>query len=129
MKHEINIEIHTKTKDKLLTKTSLTGMTCTDPGMTVFEDYPLLAGTPDLDINCTCHGPGLVETKIPAILIAKTPNVDKYKYIEMCNDNIFLKMTIQYYNQIQEQLAATKGSYCDLFKGNLTVLVDCNQSY
>ena len=77
--------------------------------------------------------PGFGWNKCPATLIAKTPNVDTYKHIAMCNDNIVLKMTNPYYSQIQGQLAATKRSYCDLFvfsfKGNLTVCVDYNHSY
>ena len=93
MKHGINNEIHAKSKYKSLTKKFQKGMTYTDPGAAVFEDYTCLAVTPHLEINCACHGPGLVEIKCPAILIAKTANVDNYKHIEMCNDNIALKMT------------------------------------
>ena len=88
MKHGINTEIHAKTKYKSLTKKSHKVMTYTDPGMTVFEDYPFFAAKPDLEINCACHGPGLVEIKCLATLIAKTSNVDNYKHIEMCNGNI-----------------------------------------
>ena len=59
MKHGINTEIHAKIKYKSLNKNSYKGMTYTDykgmtyadPGMTVFEDYPFLAATPDLEIN------------------------------------------------------------------------------
>ena len=133
MKYEINTEKHAKTKYKSLTKNSHKSMTYTDPGMTVFEDYPCLAATPDLAINCACHSPSLVEIKCPVTLIAKNPNVDNYKHIEMCNGIIVLKMTRPYYSQIQEQPAATKRSYCDLFifsfMGNLTVLVDYKHSY
>ena len=68
-------------------------MTYTDPGVAVFEGYTFLAVKPDLEINCACHGPGVVEIKCPATLIAKTTNVDNYKHMEMCNDNIALKMT------------------------------------
>ena len=68
-------------------------MTYTDPGVAVFEGSTFLAVKPDLEINCACHGPGLVEIKCPATLIAKTTNVDNYKHMEMCNDNIALKMT------------------------------------
>ena len=133
MKHGINTEKYAKTKYKSLTKKSHKGMTYIDPGMTIFEDYPCLAATPDLAINCACHGPGLVEIKCPATLIAKNSNVDNYKHIEMCNDNTVLKMTRPFYSQIQGQLAATKRSYCDLFifsfMGNLTVRVDYKHSY
>ena len=129
MNHGINTEIHAKTKS--ITKKS--HMTYADPGMTVFEDYPFLAATSDLEIYCAYHDSDLVEIKCSATLIAKTPDVDNYKHIEICNDNIALKMTSPYYSQIQGQLTATKRSYCDLFtfsfKGNLTVRVDYNHSY
>ena len=133
MKHRIKTETHAKAKYKSLTKKSHKGMTYTDPGMIVFEDDPCLAVTLGLEINCACHGPGLVEMKCPATLIAKTPNVGNYKHIETCNDNIVLKMTSPYYSQIQGQLAVTKRSYCDLFiflcMSNLTVCVDYKHSY
>ena len=133
MNHGINTEIHAKTKYKSLTKKSHKGIAYADPGMTVFEDYPFLAATSDLEIYCAYHNPDLVEIKCSATLIAETPNVDNYKHIEICNDNIALKMTSPYYSQIQGELAATKRSYCDLFifsfKGNLTVCVDYNYSY
>ena len=77
IKHGINTDIHAKTKYKSLTKKSDKSMTHTDPGMTVFEDYTFPAATPDLEINCACHGLDLVEIKSPATLIAKTLNTLK----------------------------------------------------
>ena len=56
MKYGINSEIHAKTKYKPLTKNSHKGIT-----------YQIS--------KLTCHGPGLVEIKCPASLIAKTANV------------------------------------------------------
>ena len=107
-------------------------MTYTDPEMTVFEDQLFLAATPDLEINCTYNGPDLVEKRCSATVIADAPNVDDYQYIDMCNDNIVLKMTNPYYSEIQGQLAESKRSYCDLFissfKRNLTVLVNYNRN-
>ena len=47
-KHGIISEIHAKTKYKSLTKKYVKGMKYTDPGMTVFEDYPFPAATPEI---------------------------------------------------------------------------------
>ena len=46
-------------------------MTYNNPGMTVFEEYPYLSATSDMEINCNGHGAGLVEIKCPATLNGK----------------------------------------------------------
>ena len=63
MKHRINTEFYPKIKYK--------SMTCTYLRMTVFEGYSFLGSTPDLKINCACHGPGLVEIKCSQPLLHK----------------------------------------------------------
>ena len=55
MKHGINTEIHAKHKYKSLTRRFHKNMTYNDPGMTVFEEYPDLSATPDMEINCNCN--------------------------------------------------------------------------
>ena len=91
-------------------------MTYNDPGMTVFEEYPYLSVTPDIEINCNCHGAGLVEVKCPATLIGKILSIENYnKHIEKDGDKLKLKSTSPYYSQMQEQLAATGRLYCNFF--------------
>ena len=83
--------------------------------MTVFEEYPYLSATPDMEINCHCHGAGLVEIKCPATLISKIPSIENCsKHIENNCDKLKLKSTSPYYSQIQGQLGATGRLYCDL---------------
>ena len=53
MKHDINTEIHAKHKYKSLTRRFHKNMTYNDPGMTVFEEYPYLSATPDMEIMAT----------------------------------------------------------------------------
>ena len=84
-------------------------MTYNDPGMTVFEEYPYLSATPDMEINCNCHGADLVEIKCPATLFGKIPSIENYnkhiekdgdnynKHIEKDGDKLNLKSTIPYY--------------------------------
>ena len=91
-------------------------MTYNDPGMTVFEEYPYLSVIPDIEINCNCHGAGLVEVKCPATLIGKILSIENYnKHIEKDGDKLKLKSTSPYYSQMQGQLAATGRLYCNLF--------------
>ena len=98
MKHDINTEIHAKHKYKSLTRRFHKNMTYNDPGMTVFEEYPYLSATPDMEINCNCHGADLVEIKCPATLIGKIPSIENYsKHIEKDGDKLNLKSTIPYY--------------------------------
>ena len=109
-------------------------MTYNDPGMTVFEEYPYLSVTPDIEINCNCHGAGLVEVKCPATLIGKILSIENYnKHIEKDGDKLKLKSTSPYYSQIQGQLASTDRLCCDLFvfslQGNLTIRVKYNDLY
>ena len=78
MKHGINTEIHVKHKYKSLARRFHKYMTYSDPGITVFEEYPYVSATPDMEINCNCHGAGLVQTKCPANLIGKIPSIENY---------------------------------------------------
>ena len=116
MNHGINTEIHAKHKYKSLTRRFHKNMAYNDPGMAVFEEYPYLSATRDMEINCNCHGAGLVEIKCPATLIGKIPSIENYsKHIEKDGDKLKLKSTSPYYSQMQGQLAATGRLYCNLF--------------
>ena len=75
-------------------------MTYNDPGMTVFEEYPYLSATPNMESNCNCHGAGLVEIKCPATLTGKIPSIENYrKHIEKDDGKLKLKSTSPYYSQ------------------------------
>ena len=94
MKHGINTEIHAKHKYKSLTRRFHKNMTYNGPGMTVFEEYPYLSATPGMEINCNCHGAGLVEIKCPTTIIDKIPSIENYStHIEKDGDNLKLKTT------------------------------------
>ena len=134
MKHGINTEIIAKHKYKSLTRRVHKNMTYNDTGMTVLEGYHCLSATPDMEINCNCHGAGLVEIKCPATLIGTIPSIKNYsKHIEKDGDKLKLKSASPCYSQIQGELAATGRLYCDLFvfsfQGNLTIHVKYNDFY
>ena len=134
MKHSINKEIHVKHKYKSLTTRLDKNMIYNDPGITAFEEYLFLSATPDMEINCNCHGAGLVEIKCLSTLKGKIPSIENYsKHIEKDGNKLKLKSTSPYYSQIQGQLAATGRLYCGLlvfsFQGNLTTRVKYNDLY
>ena len=100
MKHGINTEMHAKHKYMSLTRRFHNNMTYNDPGMTVFEEYPYLSATPNMESNCNCHGAGLVEIKCPATLTGKIPSIENYrKHIEKDGGKLKLKSTSPYYSQ------------------------------
>ena len=104
-----------------------------DPGMTVFKSHPFISVSPDLEINCSCHGPGLVEIKCPATFIKKVPSAENYKHLEIINEQPYLKKASPYYFQIQGQLAVTGKQYCDFFvfsfKGHLNIQVKFDERF
>ena len=100
--------------------------------MTVFKSHPLISVSPDLETNCSCHGPGLVElVECPATVIANVPSAENYKHLEVINEQPYLKKTSPYYFQIQGQLAVTGRQYCYFFvfsfKGHLNIRVEFDE--
>ena len=58
-----------------------------------------ISPTPDMEINCNCHGADLVEIKCLATLIGKIPSIENYsKHIEKDGDKLKLKSTSPYYS-------------------------------
>ena len=63
MKHGISTEIHAKEKSKQLVKKSQKNVKVKKPRVTILQLYPFISVSPDFDVICFCHGPGLVEMK------------------------------------------------------------------
>ena len=117
MEHGTNSEPHAKQKLKLFFK----------------KTHPFIAVSPDLEINCTSHGPGLVEIKCPATIIGKEPSAENYKHLEIINEQPYLNKTSPYYFEIQGQLVVTGRQYCDFFvfsfRGHLNIRVEFNEQF
>ena len=99
-----------------------------------FEGCHYLAATPDMEINCNCHGAGLVERKCPATLIGKIRSIENYsQHIEKDGEKLKLKSTSPYYSEIEGKLAVSDRFYCDLFvvlfQGNLKIPVEYKDLY
>ena len=104
-----------------------------DPGMTVFTSHPFISISPDLEITCSYHGPGLVAIKCPATFIGKVPSAENYKHLEIINEQPYLKKASPYYFEIQGLLAVTGKQYCDFFvfsfKGHLNIRVKFDEQF
>ena len=104
-----------------------------DPGMTVMESHPFISVSPDLESQCQCHGPRLVEIKCPASIIGQVPPPQNYNHIEVVDDTSSLKRSSPYFSQVQGQMGTTNCLTCDFFaftfKWNITVKVDFETKY
>ena len=133
MKHGIASEVHAKLKYKSFAKKHHKNCTFQEPGMTISQQYPFISVTPDLQINCDCHGPGLIEIKCPASLIGQIPSVNNYHHLEEIDGKIVLKHSSEYYFQVQGQMAITGLLYCDFFvftlKGFLVTRVEFDEEF
>ena len=109
MKHGINSEPHAKQKFKQFFKKTRQNPEVSDPGMTLFKSHLFISVSPDLEINCSCHGPGLVEIKRPATIIGKVPSAENNKHLETINEQPSLKK---------------KAHITSKFKGNLQLQAD-----
>ena len=61
MEHGINSEPHAKQIFKQFFKKIHQNPEVSNLGTTMFKSHPFISISPDLEINCSCHGPGLVE--------------------------------------------------------------------
>ena len=133
MKHGINTEIHAKEKYKQLVKKSHKNVKVKEPGMMVLQPYPFISVSLDVEVICSCHGPGFVEIKCPASLIGKVPSIENYHDLELSDGQIKLKRNSEYYFHIQGQMAVTQRMYCDFFifsfAGSATVRLDFDEKF
>ena len=86
-----------------------------DPGMTVMESYPFITASTDLEVQCQCYGPRLVEIKCPASIIGQIPYPENYDHIEVVDDTLSLKRSSPYFSQVQGQMGITNCLTCDFF--------------
>ena len=132
MKHGVNTELYAKAKYKTLFKKSHLKSSFKDPGMAVMECHPFISASPDLEAQCQCHGPRLVEIKCPASIIGQVPSPQNYDHIEVVDNTLSLKRSSPYFNQVQGQMGInclTCDFFVFTFKGNITVKVDFETKY
>ena len=103
MKHGINTEVHAKAKYKTLFKKSHLKSSFKDPGMTIMESHPFISASPDLEDQCQCHCPRLVEIKSLASIIGQVPSPQNYDHIEVVDDTLSLKRSNPYFSQFWDK--------------------------
>ena len=85
---------------------------CKESGLNVMNEYPYIGASPDMVIDCKCHGKGLVEIKCPYSICEQAPSTSNYNHI---NSDGHLKKTSPYYTQVQGQMGVIGVKYCDFF--------------
>ena len=118
IRHGLSCESHAKVKYTNIMKKHHQKFTSKDPGMTIMQSDPYISATPDLEINCQCHGEGLVEIKCPpSVPFGETPNNNNYKHLSLnkVTKKVELDKRSEYYYQIQGQLGVTGRKYTDFF--------------
>ncbi len=78
--------------------------TASDTGLMIHET-PYIGASPDLLVECACHGKGIVEIKCPQLFDKIT--AENYDHLIECDGKLKLKHTSPYFYQIQHQLGVT----------------------
>lgn len=85
-----------------------------ESGLFISKEHPFLAATPNMLVQCTCYGAGVVEVKCPwkvkdghlSDLLA-----DPNSCVRECDGALELKTSRRYYYQVQAQMSVCKASY------------------
>ena len=120
MKHGRAQEVHAKRFYTRLTRRNHRRFHATDSGLVVDQNVPFVAASPDLCVECSCHGKGLCEIKCPHSICDSVPSDTNLSYLVKQNDKITLKTSSEYYYQIQCQMSVCKLQYCDFFCVHIT---------
>ncbi|KAM7310280.1 hypothetical protein ISCGN_007193 [Ixodes scapularis] len=98
------------------------GVTFRRPGLIIAQGRPSLAATPDLLVDCSCCGKGVVEVKCPYKLRnapLKSVAKDKGSCITLTDDgDLALKEAHPYYYQVQLQMFVCDVEYADFVLWN-----------
>ena len=93
-------------------------------GLTVSEEYPFLAASPDALLSCDCCGTGVVEIKCPFKYKSSLTGAINDK--SFCLDeNMMLKKSHKYYSQVQLEMHVCKVSFCDFFVWTESEVAKC----
>ena len=102
MKHGINTDVHAKAKYDFIQEEPFE-VFIQRSIMTVMESHPFISASPDLEAQCQCHGPRLVEIKCPASIIGQVPSPQNYDHIEVVDDTLSLKRSNPYFSQFWDK--------------------------
>ena len=81
-------------------------------GQFIHETKQFLGASPDLLVECSCCGKGILEVKC-SFCIANDISTDlNLDYLVKINDEVTLKRKHSYYTQVQGQFGVTKREWC-----------------
>ena len=115
MKHGIAMESRAAKQYETLMKSKHTKFRTRKSGLILSSTHPYLAASPDICVNCQCHGSGLCEIKCPYSTRHLPPSYSHLRYLEDSNGQSRLSQKSAYYFQVQAQMAVTGVQYCDFF--------------
>ena len=115
MKHGRTQEAHAKLFYKKLLSKRHKCFSTQETGLLVMEQCPYIGATPDLLVQCECHGEGLCEIKCPYTTRDQIPSSSSISYLSSTNNGDQLKTNHEYYFQIQGQMGVSGRRYCDFF--------------
>ena len=100
----------------VLVKPQHENLTFRECGLFVHLENAYLGASPDLLVDCSCCGAGLLEIKCPYSIAYENPSHANLNYLQLKDDGTTtLKQNHAYFAQIQGQLAITNRRYCDFF--------------
>ena len=109
MKHGLAMEPHAKRKlVEVFRESNHKKVTFSETGLVVSSEYPHLGASPDLILNCSCHGKFVVEIKCPESIKMYAPSIHNLNYLECDDDTVRLKERHSYFFQIQGQMGITQ---------------------
>ena len=77
------------------------------------ESHSFITASTDLEVQCQCYGPRLVEIKCSASIIGQIPYPENYDHIEVVDDTLSLKRSSPYFSQVQGQMGITNCLTCN----------------
>ena len=109
-KHGLAMEPHAARKVVEVFKEKHLKVSFSNSGLVVLCEYPHLGASPDLIINCSCHGKFVVEIKCPEKIKNQAPSIENLDYLEFDGNVVSLKERHKFFFQIQGQMGLTKVS-------------------
>ena len=112
LKYGRNME--TVARDKYLSyfKKSRQNVSYRECGLFLYPPKPYLGASPDLLVECSCCGQGVLEIKCPYSLLNEVPAANNVPYLELRNGQTVLKKKHSYFAQIQGQMSVTERNWC-----------------
>ena len=105
LKHRIAKEPHAKTQYTYIQhQPHHKKLTIYGTRLHVHPRHPYLAASPDLIVNCGCHGKGCVEIQCPWLCRSETPTHVNWNHLKSNVNRSTLNKSLLYYYQVKDNL-------------------------